>query len=212
MGWTIYQAEHYKNGKIDRRAEVLELYNNKNYNLVKLVSKGSKYYALFENKSTKKMWACLYLTRTENNDTFCYKDIQLNPFEVGGIPNSILNSFVASSDEDKEWLQKNIQVNNEENKLSKKINMNDIVKCTTDRPILFRSSYFSNHYSIQPNEVFFVYLHKYYGKTVYQLLEQNNYGLIGTKQKFSLSFYKLTSKWFKSGAINAEVIENFQEV
>lgn len=157
MGWTMYQADFYKKGRIDRKAEVLELCKKCKSNLLKLVSKGSKYYALFETKS-KEMWCCLFLTRTTNNNEFWYKDIELNPNEIGGIPDSILKSFVPSNDNDKEWLLKNIQANKKENdkkKAEPKIELGDVLECQANHYI-----WWNGGYELQENDKFLVTVEK----------------------------------------------------
>lgn len=199
MGWTMYQANFYKNGKINRKAEVLELCKQSKSNLLKLVSKGTKYYALFETQS-KKMWCCLFLTRTSNGNEFWYKDIELNPLEIGGIPNSILNSFVPSTEEDKKWLQENLLANEKLKQNAKRLKLGDIVKCISDRNI-----YFGNGYEIKKNEEFYIYFHKDNGKKMYQLVRPDIYY---NKIGFSLMPYKITSKWFSCNALQIEKIKN----
>lgn len=153
MGWTSYQADYYKNGKIDRKAEVLELCKKcTNSNLLKLVSKGTKYYGLFESKKTKQMWACLFLTYTEDNCIFGYKDIELNPFEIGGVPDSILNAFIPSTENDKKWLEENLAYNKEQNrKNSVKYKIGDVLRCKATSDIEWNGGY-----KLAKNEEFFV--------------------------------------------------------
>lgn len=95
MGWTGYKATHYKNGKIDRKAECdayfMEGLNRGNFKVLKSTMKGSVYYAAIqdmvkydgEDKNGKsiyipidngKVWAAVFLTSVENG-MFYYKDM-----------------------------------------------------------------------------------------------------------------------------------------
>lgn len=101
MGWTSYHATHYKNGKVDRKAECdacfMEGSNAGWYHVVKSTLVGSVYYAavqhlkrytdqedengnrLIENvpEDKRETWAAVFLTRTDSRDyyNFCYKDM-----------------------------------------------------------------------------------------------------------------------------------------
>lgn len=54
MGWTSYRASHWKNGKIDRKAEVRDYFNNSIQQgideIVKDTMKGSVYYGAIRRK------------------------------------------------------------------------------------------------------------------------------------------------------------------
>lgn len=120
MGWTYYQASNFKNGRVDRKAEVLDVFNNHiNSKLLKMTSKGNDYYGLFEDNN-KKMWVLLLLTSVSKTE-FGYKDICLNPTEIGGIPNSVLKDFVPSTEEDAKWLKDNLEANERQKKRQKQI-------------------------------------------------------------------------------------------
>ena len=100
MGWTSYHAEHYKNGKIDRKAECdayfLEGLNRGFYEVPKSAMVGSTYYAAVkplkksggkdENgnyiyvdipKEEQRIFAVVFLTSTNMKDyfNFSYKDM-----------------------------------------------------------------------------------------------------------------------------------------
>jgi hypothetical protein len=100
MGWTSYHATHYKNGKIDRKAECdayfLEGLNRGYYEVLKSSMVGSTYYAAVkplkkyggrdENGNTiaidipkeeQRVFAVIFLTSTDMKDyyNFAYKDM-----------------------------------------------------------------------------------------------------------------------------------------
>ena len=120
MGWTGYYATHYKNGKIDRKAECdayfMEGLNRGNFKVLKSTMKGSVYYAAIQNmvkydgkdKNGKsiytpidngKIWAAIFLTSVEGKEFF-YKDMD----ETYGpcyydCPKSILNLLSETDNE-----------------------------------------------------------------------------------------------------------------
>lgn len=96
MGWTSYHATHYKNGRIDRKAECdayfLEGLNRGHFEVLKSSMIGSTYYAAVkvlkkyggENglyvdipKEEQKVFAVVFLTSTDVKDyyNFSYKDM-----------------------------------------------------------------------------------------------------------------------------------------
>lgn len=86
MGWTSYAAKYYKNGKIDRIAEVesqLQWGENAvaDYKILKTCAVGSVVYSAIEcvNKDTKerRVFATIFLTSTNMKDyyNFSYKDM-----------------------------------------------------------------------------------------------------------------------------------------
>ena len=100
MGWTSYHAEHYKNGKIDRKAECdayfLEGLNRGFYEVLKSSMVGSTYYAAVKPlkkyggkdkngitiaidipKEEQRVFAVIFLTSTDMKDyyNFAYKDM-----------------------------------------------------------------------------------------------------------------------------------------
>ena len=101
MGWTSYHATHYRNGKIDRKAECdayfMEGLNAGQYQIVRSTLVGSVYYAAVqclkrytdqedENgnrivedvpENERETWAAVFLTRTDSRNyyNFYYKDM-----------------------------------------------------------------------------------------------------------------------------------------
>lgn len=79
MGWTSYRADHYKNGKVDVKAECDAYYNDDYYILVKSAMVGSVHYAAVKSKHDdfKTTYARVLLTSVDNNDyyNFAYKDL-----------------------------------------------------------------------------------------------------------------------------------------
>lgn len=101
MGWTSYHATHYRNGKVDRKAECdayfMEGLNAGWYRIVKSTLVGSVYYAAVqclkrytdqkdENgnrlaedipEDERETWAAVFLTRTDGRNyyNFYYKDM-----------------------------------------------------------------------------------------------------------------------------------------
>lgn len=96
MGWTSYRATHYKNGKVDRKAEMDEIFTQKehdgsDYNggtrrypkmeVLKSSMVGSTYYAAVRTTNSQTgydcTWAAVCLTSTKWDDgmNFGYKDM-----------------------------------------------------------------------------------------------------------------------------------------
>lgn len=125
MGWTSYHAEHYKNGKIDRKAECdayfLEGLNRGFYEVPKSAMVGSTYYAavnplkksggMDENgnciyvdipKEEQRVFAVVFLTSTNMKDyfNFSYKDMDesVGPYECD-CPKSILDLLSQTDNE-----------------------------------------------------------------------------------------------------------------
>ena len=83
MGWTSYPATHYKNGKVDRVAEVIDNLTwkseHRSCTVVKAVTAGSTVYAAVECKSPEKtfVFAVVVLTHVTNDYyNFAYKEIE----------------------------------------------------------------------------------------------------------------------------------------
>lgn len=101
MGWTSYHATHYKNGKVDRKAECdayfLEGLNRGHYEVVKSTMRGAIYYAAVKHlvkyagrdedgksiyeplsKEDQITFAAVFVTSVDNNDyyNFSYKDME----------------------------------------------------------------------------------------------------------------------------------------
>lgn len=107
MGWTSYFATHYKNGKLDKKAELDEEFSSHNQKILKSQMVGSTYFAAIQNEFTKETWAAIILTRTQNGEFF-YKDMDetVGPYNYN-CPKAILK--VLSPTENKlanEWREK----------------------------------------------------------------------------------------------------------
>ena len=97
MGWTSYYATHYKNGRIDRKAECdayfMEGLNKGHFKVLKSSMVGTVYYAAIQNQvkydgkdalnnpiytelkeDEKQTWAAIFLTQTHGRE-FYYKDM-----------------------------------------------------------------------------------------------------------------------------------------
>lgn len=126
MGWTSYHASHYKNGKVDRKAECdayfLEGLNTRWYRIVKSTLVGSVYYAAVETlkkfgakqpdgtlevkdipAEERRVWGAVFLTSVNSCDyyNFSYKDMSedMGPGQAD-CPESILKLL---SPTDNEW-------------------------------------------------------------------------------------------------------------
>lgn len=79
MGWTEYHAKFYKKGRVDRKAECDNLFDDSSYKVLKSAMVGSTYYAAIENTTakTKTVFAIVCLTSTNNRNyyNFAYKDM-----------------------------------------------------------------------------------------------------------------------------------------
>ena len=85
MGWTEYHASCYKNGKVDRKAEMDNMFNwedeNRKCEVLKSSMVGSTYYAAVKslNKTNgyECVWAAICLTNTNMREyfNFAYKDM-----------------------------------------------------------------------------------------------------------------------------------------
>lgn len=127
MGWTSYHATHYKNGKVDRKAECdayfMEGLNAGWYRLIKSALVGTVYYAAIQHlkrytgrededgnrivedvpESERETWAAVFLTRTDSRNyfNFSYKDMDetVGPCQAD-CPQSILKLL---SPTDSQW-------------------------------------------------------------------------------------------------------------
>lgn len=114
MGWTSYHATHYKNGKVDRKAECdayfMEDLNRGFYDVLKSSMVGSTYYAAvkplkkYKDVNTKeiidipkeeqRVFGVVFLTSVDNKDyyNFAYKDMDesMGPYKYD-CPKSILD-------------------------------------------------------------------------------------------------------------------------
>ena len=125
MGWTSYQATHYKNGKVDRKAEMDERFTQYEHEgsdfnggtchypqmtVLKSAMVGSVYYAAVETKRTGEepvVWAAICLTSTDWDDgmNFGYKDMDetMHPYQYN-CPKGILDLLSETDNESAlEW-------------------------------------------------------------------------------------------------------------
>ena len=108
MGWTSYHATHYKNGKVDRKAECDEKFNwaddYREVSVLKSAMVGNTYYAAV--KATKdefsQVHAVVCLTSTDSKDyfNFAYKDMDetMGPFKYD-CPKGILDLLSPTDNE-----------------------------------------------------------------------------------------------------------------
>lgn len=119
MGWTSYHATHYKNGNIDRKAEMDERLTQSEHDgypqltVLKSTMVGSVYYGAVEikrNNNVERVFGIVALTSTDNRDyyNFSYKDMDetMGPYETK-CPMSIINLLSPTDNECAEqWRQK----------------------------------------------------------------------------------------------------------
>lgn len=121
MGWTWYMANYYKNGKVDRKAEMDKFYTQKeedrtwdgkihhvpSITVLKSSMVGTVYYAALEIKNTKEnrrsVVAAIALTSTSSKSDYCnfgYKDMDetYGPFECD-CPKGILDLLTPTDNE-----------------------------------------------------------------------------------------------------------------
>lgn len=98
MGWTSYHATHYKNGKVDRKAECDALFEEGG--VLKSAMVGSTYYAAIKHKSG--IGAVIFLTSTDMKDyfNFSYKDMDetMGPYNYD-CPKGILDLLTPTENE-----------------------------------------------------------------------------------------------------------------
>lgn len=105
MGWTSYHATHYKNGRIDRKAEIDAMWNDDTsgkFIVLKSSMKGSTYYGAIKQKNTEKVFAVVFLTSTNMKDyfNFSYKDMDetCGPYQYD-CPKGILDLLTPTDSE-----------------------------------------------------------------------------------------------------------------
>lgn len=143
MGWTSYSATHYKNGKIDRKAECDALFNDDmvldhkvigKFEVLKSSMVGSTYYAAVKRTrfatETEPEKSCVFaavcLTSTNSKDyyNFAYKDMDetCGPYNYD-CPKGILDLLTPTDNEfAKNWREKcyeNLKNKQDKNSLSK---------------------------------------------------------------------------------------------
>lgn len=117
MGWTWYNATHYKKGNVDRKAECDEQLNweteNRKNRVLKSAMVGSTYYGAVEstlNSGERTVFGVVFLTSTNNRDyyNFGYKDMDetMHPYYYD-CPNSILELLTETDNENaRTWREK----------------------------------------------------------------------------------------------------------
>lgn len=146
MGWTSYHATHYKNGKVDRKAECDAMFNSDavswnedhkvigRYEVLKSSMIGSTYYAAVkktifateEKPENINVFAMVCLTNTDAEDhfNFAYKDMDesCGPYKYD-CPKGILDLLTPTESEfANEWrnrCRENLEKKKDKNSLSK---------------------------------------------------------------------------------------------
>ena len=110
MGWLEYRAEHYKNGKVDRKAEMDSKYNwedeSRKVEVLKSSMVGSTYYAAVKSFNKTNGYECvtaaICLTSTNMKDyyNFAYKgmDESMGPYRYD-CPKGILDLLTPTESE-----------------------------------------------------------------------------------------------------------------
>ena len=110
MGWTEFRATHYKNGKVDRKAEMDSKYNwedeSRKIEVLKSSMVGSTYYAAVKSFNKTNGYECVTaavcLTSTNNKDyfNFAYKDMDetCGPYKYD-CPKGILDLLTPTENE-----------------------------------------------------------------------------------------------------------------
>ena len=110
MGWLEYRADHYKNGKVDRKAEMDSKYNwedeSRKVEVLKSSMVGSTYYAAVKSFNKTNGYECvtaaICLTSTNNKDyfNFAYKgmDESMGPYRYD-CPKGILDLLTPTESE-----------------------------------------------------------------------------------------------------------------
>ena len=116
MGWTSYNATYYKNGKVDRKAEIDAMWNNDSshrYEVLKSRMVGSTYYGAIkvtpENEDPF-VFAAVWLTSTNMKDyyNFAYKDMDesVGPYYYDCPANILKLLSPTESERANEWRSK----------------------------------------------------------------------------------------------------------
>ena len=110
MGWLEYRATHYKNGKVDRKAEMDAIYNweddFRGAEVLKSTIVGSTYYAAIRSFNKTNGFECVTaavcLTSTNNKNyyNFAYKDMDetMGPYKFD-CPKGILDLLTPTENE-----------------------------------------------------------------------------------------------------------------
>ena len=103
MGWTTCNASHYKNGKVDRKAECDDLWN-KDCTVLKSTMKGSTYYGALKLRDGRVIGTAVLTCGGERNSHYFNFGYKAMDETVGpccyDCPKSILNLLTPT---DSEW-------------------------------------------------------------------------------------------------------------
>jgi hypothetical protein len=151
MGWLEYHAEHYKNGKVDRKAEMDSKYNwedeSRKVEVLKSSMVGSTYYAAVKSFNKTNGYECvtaaICLTSTNNKDyyNFAYKgmDESCGPYRYD-CPKGILDLLTPTENEfAKEWRKACYE------NLAKKKNPNSLGRLPVGSKIKYTLPYDTTH-------------------------------------------------------------------
>lgn len=151
MGWLEYHAEHYKNGKVDRKAEMDSKYNwedeSRKVEVLKSSMVGSTYYAAVKSFNKTNGYECvtaaICLTSTNNKDyyNFAYKgmDESCGPYKYD-CPKGILDLLTPTESEfAKEWRKACYE------NLAKKKNPNSLGRLPVGSKIKYTLPYDTTH-------------------------------------------------------------------
>jgi hypothetical protein len=79
MGWTSYNATFYKNGKVDRKAEIDYLFNRDGYSVLKSTMVGTTYYGAVKytnRKGEEVVFGLVCLTKVDNRSYYNFRKLQ----------------------------------------------------------------------------------------------------------------------------------------
>lgn len=100
MGWTSYQASHYKGGAIDRKAECMDVASSGGEEVVKASMKGSIFYAAVRSsRNPDRVYGLVLLTQVDHG-CFYYKDIteDMGP-AYHDCPKSVLDALTPTTNQ-----------------------------------------------------------------------------------------------------------------
>lgn len=117
MGWTGYPAAHYKNGKIDRKAEVKARMSNwEHHTILKDSLVGSTWYAAVRDDVSGEVFGFVVLTKVDGGDLWTKEmDETFGPFHFA-CPKGILKLLTPTDNEQANEWRKNCWQYHEEQK------------------------------------------------------------------------------------------------
>lgn len=171
MGWTSYHATHYKNGKVDKKAECdaywIEGLNAGHFEVIKSSMVGNVYYGAIKPllKDEQEVFAVVFLTSVDNKDyfNFSYKDMDetMLPYNFD-CPIGILNLLSKTDNECAlEWRKKCFEKHNEKSKEKK--NPNSLKNLPVGSKISFVAEYETKVNNVG-DEIILTKVDGYYGK------------------------------------------------